>query len=220
MASSISGEPEVNSVERDVSSIETEELPSASAPVSPLRVSEGGKQRRHPSITPRKFNRFFTPRSLRSSQINLSRQALQDITGRPAGNPIGNHSSPLPEPETISKQENASATFPRHLKRRKLYHTPESSPAEVDDSKQKDFGYMTQHVDLTEASEGNIQSSPCGRMQSVEYSGEEEHQEPLKPIKQMSDRGLTAQLLQMNIGSSTRTSHWDYTYPVNGMIPP
>jgi hypothetical protein len=104
------------------------------------------------------------------------------------------------------------------LKRRKIYHTPESSPEDLDDTKHKDLRCMV-HDSILET-DGNIQSSPCERairnFDNVEEEDEEEPPEPVKPIKQMVDQGLAAQVLQMSMGS-TRTSRQHYEYPVNGM---
>lgn len=54
-----------------------------SSPVLPqLPKEHGSKQRKPPTITPRSFTRFFTPKSSleRSGKIGASRQALRDIT--------------------------------------------------------------------------------------------------------------------------------------------
>lgn len=173
---------------------------------------EGGKERRNPSITPRKFNRFFTPRSHGSTQLSSARQALQDITGRSRNSTPVSLSRPIPR--NTSGQENGLPTFTRDLKRRKLYHTPDSSPEDPNDTKYKDLGYMFQ--DPTIETDGNIQSSPCERiLQNLNSVGEEdEPQEPARPIKQIADQGLAAQVLQINIGSST-TSRQYHNYPVN-----
>src|ERR1700710_2194303 len=62
------------------------QLPAVSPPQLPSSGNEGRKERRNPSITPRKFNRFFTPRSRSQShgsvQLSSARQALLDITGQ------------------------------------------------------------------------------------------------------------------------------------------
>ncbi|SLM38329.1 WD40/YVTN repeat-like-containing domain [Lasallia pustulata] len=55
-----------------------------SSPVLPALESRvGSKPRKGPTVTPRTFTRFFTPRpsSERSERISAARQALRDITG-------------------------------------------------------------------------------------------------------------------------------------------
>ena len=56
--------------------------PTSSPVLSPARKQDGGKPRKAPTITPRSFTRFFTPKSSleRGGRIGASRQALRDIT--------------------------------------------------------------------------------------------------------------------------------------------
>lgn len=89
------------------------------------------KAKANPSVTPRKFRRFFAPRSTSTGTQHSSaaRHALYDITGnRQDFAP----SSPLLEPvlptTETNTQENDTQDFPRDLKRRKLLHSTESSP--------------------------------------------------------------------------------------------
>ena len=87
----------------------------------PRAPSSRGKERRNPSITPRKFERFFTPRSRVSSQPSAARRALRDLAG-PALNRCQTPSSPL---KPIS-EENSLNDHPvnyRGAKRRKVQHT-------------------------------------------------------------------------------------------------
>ncbi|KAK1754813.1 WD40-repeat-containing domain protein [Echria macrotheca] len=82
-----------------------------------------GKERRNPSITPRKFQRFFTPRSRVSSNPSAARRALRDLAG-PALNRCQTPSSPL---KPIS-EDNVADELPvrRSAKRQKTQHTPDS----------------------------------------------------------------------------------------------
>src|SRR5438105_2486454 len=81
-----------------------------------------GKERRNPSITPRKFQRFFTPRSRVSSNPSAARRALRDLAG-PALNRCQTPSSPL---KPIS-EDNVAGELPVHrsAKRQKIQHTPD-----------------------------------------------------------------------------------------------
>lgn len=56
--------------------------PISSPVLPPARKQDGGKTRKAPTITPRSFTRFFTPKSSleRGGRIGASRQALRDIT--------------------------------------------------------------------------------------------------------------------------------------------
>ncbi|KAK0735485.1 WD40-repeat-containing domain protein [Apiosordaria backusii] len=84
-----------------------------------------GKERRKPSITPRKFQRFFTPRSRVSSKPSAARKALHDLAA-PALNRCQTPSSPL---KPISEEQLGAPVeddLPdlRNAKRRKTQHTP------------------------------------------------------------------------------------------------
>ncbi|KAL2260453.1 hypothetical protein VTK26DRAFT_5522 [Humicola hyalothermophila] len=83
------------------------------------------KERRNPSITPRKFRRFFTPRSRVSSKPSAARKALCDLTA-PALNRCQTPSSPL----KAASEEQSPIGLPdpqdaHRGKRRKVHHTPE-----------------------------------------------------------------------------------------------
>ncbi|KAL2037492.1 hypothetical protein N7G274_009773 [Stereocaulon virgatum] len=54
----------------------------ASSPILPAPDHQNNKPRKAPTITPRSFTRFFTPKSSheRGGRIGASRQALRDIT--------------------------------------------------------------------------------------------------------------------------------------------
>ncbi|KAM7199248.1 WD40-repeat-containing domain protein [Naviculisporaceae sp. PSN 640] len=85
------------------------------------------KERRNPSITPRKFQKFFTPRSRVSATPSAARRALRDLAG-PALNRGQTPSSPL---KPISEENRFDDLLPslqdgqRVSKRRKTQHTPE-----------------------------------------------------------------------------------------------
>ncbi|TVY36695.1 Cell division cycle protein [Lachnellula subtilissima] len=199
---------------------------------SPPRQANGQKERRNPSVTPRKFNRFFTPRSHGYRQTTASRRALNDITA-PANNHNTVQSSPLRPKNSSDNQENQSPLlFERDLKRRKLDHTPEGSPERSFLSKRN--GVITGNGGKARGSSQNIPSSPCERVRSTLYTEDREELEeleeveaegdydedeepflPPKPVERivpLSDRGLAGRLLQLSLGNSIRQHH---EYPVN-----
>lgn len=57
--------------------------PQSSSPIRPLSGQGPEKPKRKPTVTPRTFTRFFTPRSSlgKNSKIGKSRKILRDITG-------------------------------------------------------------------------------------------------------------------------------------------
>ncbi|KAK0752508.1 WD40-repeat-containing domain protein [Schizothecium vesticola] len=92
----------------------------------PRAPSSRGKERRNPSITPRKFQKFFTPRSRVSSKPSAARRALRDLAD-PALNRCQTPSSPL---KAVSEEtdEDELPSY-RGAKRRKFNHnTPDHAP--------------------------------------------------------------------------------------------
>lgn len=63
----------------------------------------GNKPKAQPTVTPRTFTRFFTPRSSipRGSKISASRRALRDITASAAANRSANGRRRSPKPDAI-----------------------------------------------------------------------------------------------------------------------
>ncbi|KAL2135208.1 hypothetical protein VTI74DRAFT_9414 [Chaetomium olivicolor] len=85
----------------------------------PREPPSKGKERRNPSITPRKFQRFFTPRNRVSSKPSAARKALCDLAA-PALNRCQTPSSPLkPVSEECSLPHSQDA---HRGKRRKVHH--------------------------------------------------------------------------------------------------
>jgi hypothetical protein len=193
-------------------------LPSQ-APPTPSRHPR--KEKSNPSITPRRFRTFFTPRST-GARTNASRKALFDIT-RPIINSGIIQSSPLRPLAVDDLQENQRSAFPRDLKRRKLVHSPESLPKHKRANRRGSSGKETQQDDTNV-----LQSSPCARAHANRTIFEDEcedaddkEEEEVQPkalnrIESMSDRGLAGRLLQMNIGGSSRSSRLRMEYPANG----
>lgn len=198
---------------------------SASTTTDDNGGKEGIKERRLPSVTPRKFNRFFTPRSQGSIALT-SRMALENITSRDAIT-RNTQSSPLRPFKDLPGQENSTASFARSLKRRKLYHTPEESPdgSDGENTKHQDRGFMVRADADSYQSDQNILSSPCERALKDPNCIDEQEAKvemfekivklPLKPIRRIETSGLSAQLLQLRIGASSTSHHLSYEYPVD-----
>ncbi|EKD19974.1 uncharacterized protein L3040_002347 [Drepanopeziza brunnea f. sp. 'multigermtubi'] len=181
----------------------TEELPVsdlASKNLTPPRSTKKRKERRDPSVTPRKFKRFFTPQSYRSAVNPVSRKFLNDITAQPAMN-RNTQSSPLrPFRRLVTGQDSSPLGFAsRESKRRKVHDMVNQG---------KEVGYVGPH--------DGVMSSPCER--AVKYSGEmdtecesEDEDDGILPphgtVKRtvrLEERGLGGQLLRRSIGTNTR----------------
>jgi hypothetical protein len=196
---------------------------SFSSPPKPLTYGrDGRKERRNPSVTPRKFSRFFTPRSHSSIHLTSARQALNDITA--CNNRNGTQSSPLGPFKSITAQEDSPTSFSRDLKRRKLFHTLQSSP-DHKYSKESDGGDFSaiqgRNVELTQEMDDSkgIPSSPCDRPAQVEQRiMERENQEPTKRITPVNCRGLGGRLLQSSYGVLARPRRQHIAYPAYGIV--
>ena len=112
------------------------ELPSS----SPLASHTSSKPRKPPTITPKRFTRFFTPRQTardakKSRCQSKSARQLRDITRNAVNRKA---TSPRPSAKTQDLKEIENAT-PRQNKRRKLSPALESSPLQSSPSKRVVF---------------------------------------------------------------------------------
>lgn len=201
---------------------------SASLFSSPPRApsSRGNeKERRNPSITPRKFRRFFTPRSRVSSMPSAARKALCDLTA-PALNRCLTPSSPL---KPISEELNLPRVQDAHRgKRRKFNHsTPEkqtshlpsplhSSPLLPTAELQPGFSSPIQSLRSRQALQDEVY-----RDNDVSEDEEEEEEAAVAaPARNravpLHRRGLGAQLVQRMTGSMGHGSERALECPVAG----
>jgi hypothetical protein len=192
--------------------------PTCSQTSSSYRLN-GHKEKRQPTITPRKFTRFFTPRS-HGPIASSSRRALEDITA-PVNNRNGVQSSPIRSAKPIAGQDNSPTIFTRDLKRRKLLHTPSPSPENSSPAKAHSI-YQPQVSDDEDPKDRRRDfSSPYWK--NVEDGVREHHSPSLKPtnaslrhIRQLDTQGISGQLLQLNIGSRSTHSRRRSMWPVSG----
>jgi hypothetical protein len=92
----------------------------ASSPILPPPDHQNSKPRKAPTITPRSFTRFFTPKSAleRGGRIGASRQALRDITAS-ASNRKGRR-TPTKDTVDIREDDNKGASRISKSKKRKI----------------------------------------------------------------------------------------------------
>ncbi|CAI6341075.1 unnamed protein product [Periconia digitata] len=118
---------------------------SSSPPPMPSTTSGTRKQKKPPPITPRRLTRFFTPRTSThgSSSLSKSGRQLQDIT-RTAVNRSGNATKKT----TPRKSVNFADVTPQNpvetpkmssRKRKSLYMSPETSPAQSSPTKRSKY---------------------------------------------------------------------------------
>ncbi|KAK4226896.1 WD40-repeat-containing domain protein [Podospora fimiseda] len=205
------------------SSAEQQLLPS-----SPPRP-QSSKERRNPSITPRKFRKFFTPRPRVSSKPSAARKALHDIT---APNSIVSQSpssslKPISEEQDLEEPELPGLeNVNRPAKRRKIQQTPK-----------KQSSHLPSPVNTSPALLPTPElraglSSPIHNLRSRQafkasvdiHDGMSEDEDedsglPLsapnhKKLVPIHQRGLAGQLLQRMTGSAPRGGFLGSTLPV------
>lgn len=190
---------------------------------------ESSKEKRLTSITPRKFTRFFTPRSHGPSAAGSSRRILFDVTA-PANNRRGIQSSPIRPLNTTADQENSPISFTRDMKRRKLLHTPEPTLTEkgspFDDPFSSHTGDMAPEYGFSSsfAADGS-EGSTCELPMHPDYnddtprftiSEESNMGHDTLPIRRPASRGLAGSLLRSRHGSIPSRRH-DTSSPISGM---
>ena len=192
----------------------------------PRPPSSQTKERRNPSITPRKFQRFFTPRSRVSSKPSAARKTLRDLAG-PALNRCQTPSSPL---KPIS-EENGLDGLPnlRGAKRRKIHHTPDRSACPLP-SPLHTSPALLPTPDVRPGLESPLQALRARRitvdvLDLHEASSDEEEDVPVEPRSYtrpvpLSQRGLGGQLAQRMAGGMPGPSNQALRHPVSGGLPP
>ncbi|KAK4127844.1 WD40 repeat-like protein [Parathielavia appendiculata] len=204
------------------SPVERSAASNASLLSSPPGASTSrGKERRNPSITPRKFQRFFTPRSRVSSKPSAARKALCDLTA-PALNRCQTPSSPL---KPISEELGMPHHQDSHRgKRRKINHsTPEKQlnhlPSPLKSSPLLPTADLRPALRSPFRSLRSRQALQDGvyRDDDVPEDDQEELEptvaEPKKPVP-LHRRGLGAQLVQRMTGAMRFASERALECPV------
>ncbi|KAI1335243.1 WD40-repeat-containing domain protein [Xylariaceae sp. FL0016] len=178
--------------------------------LSPPRASNG-RLRGNPSITPRRFGRFFTPRNRVPTHPSPVRKALRDLA---VPEVINRYQTPAPsspiKPASIVRIHNdhdnddVDDDFDAHfIKRRKINHrTPESSPCKPPTS-------------IFDAANSGL-PSPIQSFSSSQEVCESHHDEmdsnesdetvlPIKHLQPLTRRGVAGQLVQRSLGGMPRS---------------
>ncbi|KAI1503546.1 WD40-repeat-containing domain protein [Biscogniauxia marginata] len=188
--------------------------------LSPPRV-QNTKERRNPSITPRKFKRFFTPRSRVPTHPSPARRALQDLAA-----PELNHRYHTPAPSSpmmpLSEERNLDEEKldirdSRLPKRRKTHHTPESSPCRPPLSVSTNDGLSPSKA-IQSGLLSPIRSlhSSQGICESDDDASEDDlpsEPRPLRRLTTVPSRGLTGQLVQRQLGGMPQAGRSYMAYP-------
>ena len=183
-----------------------------SSPMGPPPSSiTSSKPKKAPSITPRRFTRFFTPVSTLSARSRSSKsgQKLRDIT-KSANN--RNSLDGLPQPKLnpgLDHLEDIQFETPR--KRRKILPTPESSPAQPLSSPCRPSSYAppgrVYHVDAADDDDDDDDS--CMSVDEDEDGDSHDVDEPQvlplpppQPIRRLRQNGANSRLLHRSFGGS------------------
>ncbi|KAI1367515.1 WD40-repeat-containing domain protein [Xylaria arbuscula] len=176
--------------------------------LSPPR-HRSGRERKDPSITPRKFKRFFTPRSRVPSQTSPARKALHDL-GASTINQRYQTPAPSSPLKPLFEEEELELPPSRLSKRRKIQHTPESSPirpSPIGTSHHFEAGLLSPIRSLSSSQE------IC---ESDDDYSDDEISKPSYPPKRLLplvNRGVSGQLAQRELGGLPRAGHAYMSYP-------
>ncbi|KAG8159112.1 hypothetical protein KVR01_010773 [Diaporthe batatas] len=201
------------------------------------------KQKRAPSITPRKFNAFFARRSTRlapnGASVDQSSRALGAITGsainrrqpqlkdapvpmKPLGTPDVDRVQGENDQDDNDDDKTESET-PRQSKRRKTgHHTPpDSSPI-------KPPPLFNSSPCVREDEPAGVRSALLSPLQSLATSSQmtedisdfecdhddsDDDHEPPKRLKQLTHRGMGAQLFQRQLGGRPKAGRFYLSTP-------
>ncbi|KAI0145213.1 WD40-repeat-containing domain protein [Xylariaceae sp. FL1272] len=204
-------------------------------PTSPPRT-RAGKERKEPSITPRKFGRFFQPRSRVPSKLSPAREALLDLgssaVNRRYQTPAPSSPlKPLSEIDVLQDDDDDIETdSARQNKRRKYHHTPESSPIRpflLPSSARSLEPCLLSPIDTPSSSSQNTRTSvkktphtggrSSGRrrpgLQSSPLANDTPKQPPSKRLNTLPGRGLAGQLAQRELGALPHSGRSYLSYP-------
>jgi hypothetical protein len=167
---------------------------SSSPPPQPMSTTGSRKLKKPPPITPKRFTRFFTPRntksgSSRASAIGSSGRQLQELT-RSAINRCNNVTRRTTPRKTVNFADEMIETHAEtpqmsSRKRKTLYLSPESSPAQSSPSKRS--RYVT---------------PPPFTIHEDDQPALEELQEYHVPVRRLKTLGNSSRILQRSFGGS------------------
>ncbi|KAL8934718.1 MAG: hypothetical protein Q9216_005768 [Gyalolechia sp. 2 TL-2023] len=179
--------------------------------------SSGTKPKARPTVTPRTFTRFFTPRSSvsRSSKIGASRQVLRDITAATANRNL-NFQQPSPPESLLTVLEDVDHLDVPTSKRRKI-SSPDVSLA--GSSPLKRVSAVAEN--LLNSSDVEHDSESDGDVLDRQSASTNAKRLPpaLQPIRRSAQRGPIGGLLLRELGLSTakqkqlpvcNVSDWQY----------
>ncbi|KAI0015512.1 WD40-repeat-containing domain protein [Xylariomycetidae sp. FL0641] len=198
--------------------------------LSPPRMS-CPKERRNPSITPRKFRRFFTPRSRVPTHQSPARQALRDLAAPNLNIDTSSYryttpapSSPLNPPSENGEQDEntnlATATMVGN-KRRKTKHNPITTPTHRQPGQIQTMLRPSSPGGSWSGLLSPIRSTPSSSQKHREDDEDSEADEddnpsalpPLQRLRPLPRRGLAGQILYQRLGGLPQAGHSHLPHP-------
>ncbi|KAK0664271.1 Cell division cycle protein cdt2 [Lasiodiplodia hormozganensis] len=175
-------------------------------PSSPLRGRSSNKIRKPPPITPKRFNKFFTPRTTRSSTGHgASGRQLRDITRNAV-----NRKKATPRRTVVFSDANVAdsenfVTPKLGSKKRKLLPSPESSPIQPSPSKKARSYTHTVNFDIAEDDEvaSDAETTILEENEEEEEEEEEEVEVYCEPIRRAPISNTSGRLLTRTFGANS-----------------
>ncbi|KAK5148757.1 hypothetical protein LTR04_000552 [Oleoguttula sp. CCFEE 6159] len=195
----------------------------ASSPLAPSSSINSRKPRKPPPITPKRFTKFFTPRTSstggrKSATGGKSARQLRDITRnainrrRPTDGKLSSN-APLFADINVLQDENIYTPRLGPGRKRKGLPSPESSPIQPSPSKrtQPTSPPLLQVVEAEEE-DSRLDDELLASSPPVEH--EEEYEEELElvclPIRRLRHAGVNARILQRSFGEDQRVGRGRY----------
>lgn len=207
----------------------------------PRGASAQSKERRKASVTPRRFGRFFTPRSQLSSRATAAGRALSNLTASDL-NRCQTPSSPLKpisENYAVDEDDLAAMAASRGSKRRKMQHTPETSPLKENSpppsSRKGDASPAVSDLQLPSLRLPRIRRSLRSPIRSLSFDRDSQGQDledaamfsdegddalplfakaPVRPLRPLASRGIAGQLVQRVAGGMPHAGDQFMRHPV------
>ena len=187
-----------------------------SSPLLPSRQPTG-KRKQPPTVTPKRFTRFFTPRSSlgQDGKIGASRQALRDITAS------GTNRTRIPRRRTPTKDSiqifNEDSDSLRTFKKRRRTREPISPEITPDRSsplqriRKQSLGLS--HDNGTDIEDSASEEDSSGGAFARKTQWNRTRLDIVEPIAYSRQRGPLGRLLRQETGDNSRTDrtvdYWD-----------
>ncbi|GME43753.1 hypothetical protein GTA08_BOTSDO04189 [Neofusicoccum parvum] len=179
-------------------------------PSSPTRTTRSHKIKKPPPITPKRFTKFFTPRTTRNNTDSTSGRQLRDITRNAVNRKKATPRRTVVFADThVTDSENFATPKLASSKKRKLLPSPESSPIQPSPSK-RSRGYIhTVNFDIAEDIEvaSDAETTILGEEDDSELEDvdeEEEEEVYHEPIRRAPISGTSGRLLSRTFGGRSR----------------